>query len=174
VNPVTEVQRATSTVDVSVEIVEGPQVYVNQIEILGNARTRDKVVRREIRLIEGDVFSSSQVQESRRNLEALGYFEEVRFDPRRTQAPDRVNVAVELKEKPTGAFSIGGGYSSTDGLLAAAGITQNNLFGYGKQIGLIGQYGQNASRINFQYTDPHFLESDFLAQARLFGNWTDY
>jgi outer membrane protein insertion porin family len=174
VNPITEVQRATSTVDISVEIVEGPQVYVNQIEILGNARTRDKVVRREIRLIEGNVFSSALVQESRQNLEGLGYFEEVRFDPKRTQAPDRVNVTVELKEKPTGAFSIGGGYSAVDGLLAAASISQSNLFGYGKQLGLTGQYGQNASRLLFQYTDPHFWDSNFVMQGRIFGNWTDY
>jgi outer membrane protein insertion porin family len=85
-----------------------------------------------------------------------------------------VNVVVDLKEKPTGTFSIGGGYSSVDGLLAAASISQTNIFGYGKQIGLTGQYGQNASRLNFVYTDPHIADSNFLGQGRLFGNWTDY
>jgi outer membrane protein insertion porin family len=174
VNPVTEVERAVSSVDVNLEITEGPQVYVNQIEILGNARTRDKVIRREIRLTEGDVFNSTLVQESRRNIEGLGYFEDVRFDPKRTQVPDRVNVAVEVKEKPTGAFSIGGGFSSTDGLLAAASISQSNLFGYGKGAALTGQYGQNASRILAVYTDPHFEDSNYVVQFKGFGNWVDY
>jgi len=174
VNPVTDVQRETNTVDISAEIAEGRQVYINRIEIQGNARTRDKVIRREIRLVEGDVFSSGLVQASRRNLEALNYFEEVKFEPKRTQAADRVNMVVDLKEKPTGAFSIGGGYSSTDGLLAAASISQGNLFGYGKQIGLTGQYGQNASRLNFYYTDPHISDSNYWTTGRIFGNWTDY
>jgi outer membrane protein insertion porin family len=161
-------------VDVSVEIVEGPQVYVNQIEIVGNARTRDKVIRREIRLIEGDVFNSSLVQASKRTLEALNYFEEVKFEPQRTPAPDKVTMLVDLKEKPTGAFSVGGGFSSVDGLLAAASISQSNLFGYGKAVNLTGQYGQYASRLNFLYTDPHISDSDYIGQVRGFANSTDY
>ena len=174
VNPLTDVHRETSAVDVSIEIVEGPQVYVNRVEIQGNARTRDQVIRREIRLTEGDVFRSSQVQVSKMNLEALGYFEEVRFDPKRTPTPDRVNVVVDLKEKPTGSFSIGGGYSSVDGLLAAASISQTNLFGYGKSIAITGQYGQNASRLNFVYLDPHIWDSNYWGQTRIFANSTDY
>jgi outer membrane protein insertion porin family len=174
VNPLTDVHRETSTVDVSVEIAEGAQVYVNRVEIRGNVRTRDKVIRREMRLVEGNVFSSSLVQVSKKNLEALGYFEEVKFEPRRTPAPDQVDIAVDLKEKPTGAFSIGGGFSSVDGLLAAASISQSNLFGYGKAVSLTGQYGQNASRLNFVYTDPHVADSNYLGQARFFANSTDY
>jgi outer membrane protein insertion porin family len=174
INPLTDVHRETSTVDISVEIVEGQQVYINRIEIQGNARTRDKVIRREIRLVEGDVFSSSLVQASKQGIQALGYFEEVRFEPKRTPTPDQVNIVVDLKEKPTGSFSIGGGYNSVDGLLAAASISQTNLFGYGKQMGVTGQYGQNASRLNFQYTDPHIQDSNYVGQLRIFANSTDY
>ncbi|MGE5851187.1 MAG: outer membrane protein assembly factor BamA, partial [Candidatus Methylomirabilota bacterium] len=174
VAPVTDIRRADSTVTVALEITEGRQAFVNQIEITGNARTRDKVLRRELRLVEGDVFNSRLFQESRRNLMNLGFFEEVKLDTKRAAAEDRVDLAVDVKEKPTGAFSIGGGYSTVDGFIGVATISQNNLFGYGKRISLSGQLGENANRFNLVYTDPHFLDTDFLLEPRIFSYDTDY
>ncbi|MBI2458654.1 MAG: outer membrane protein assembly factor BamA [candidate division NC10 bacterium] len=174
VAPVTDVKRAESTVNVALEITEGRQAFLNRIEITGNVRTRDKVIRRELRLVEGDVFNSTLQQRSRRNLENLGFFEEVKLDTKRAAAGDRVDLTVDVKEKPTGAFTIGGGYSSVDGPIAVASISQNNLFGLGKRAALTGQIGQRANRYNALYSDPHFLDSDFLMEVRGFENQTRF
>jgi outer membrane protein insertion porin family len=174
VAPVTDIQRAETTVTVALEITEGRQAFIHRIEITGNIRTRDKVIRRDLRLVEGDVFSSSRLQQSRRNLEGLGYFEEVKLDTKRATAGDQVEVAVDVKEKPTGAFTIGGGFSSVDGPIAVASISQNNLFGMGKRASLAGQIGKNANRFEGVYTDPHFRDTDFLTEIRLFDLMTRF
>jgi outer membrane protein insertion porin family len=170
VAPVTDVLRAETTVNVSLEITEGRQAFIHRVEITGNIRTRDKVIRRELRLVEGDVFSSSRLQQSRTNLESLGFFEEVKVDTKRASAADQVDVTVDVKEKPTGAFSIGGGYSSVDGPIGVASISQNNFLGLGKKVFVAGQYGKNANRFDVVYTDPHFRDSDFLTEFKAFGN----
>lgn len=174
VAPVTDIQRAQTAVDVALEITEGRQAFINRIEIAGNVRTRDKVIRRELLLVEGDVFNSALLQQSRSNLQALGFFEEVKLDTKRAAAEDRVDMTVDVKEKPTGAFTIGGGYSSVDGLIAVATISQSNFLGLGKRIFLGGQYGQDANRLNAIYTDPHFLDTDFFVEPRLFSNDNRY
>jgi len=172
VAPVTDILRPADRVNVTLEITEGRQAFVNRIEITGNIRTRDKVIRREIRLVEGDVFNSALLQESRRNLQNIGYFEDVKLDTKRAAAPDKVDVTVDVKEKPTGAFTVGGGYSSVDGPIAVASISQNNLFGLGKRASINAQIGQHANRGNAVYTDPHFLDSDFLVEPRFYATNT--
>jgi outer membrane protein insertion porin family len=174
VAPVTDIQPADHTVSLALEITEGRQAFINRIEITGNVRTRDKVIRREIRLVEGDVFDSRLLRESRLNVTNLGFFEDVKVDTKRAAAEDRVDLTIDVKEKPTGAFSIGGGYSSVDGFIGVASISQTNLFGYGKRFVVSGQYGENANRLNVVYTDPHFLDTDFLVEPRIFALQTDY
>lgn len=174
VAPVTDVERAQATVKVSLEITEGQQAFIQRIEIAGNVRTRDKVIRRELALVEGDVFNSRFLQASRQNLESMGYFEDVKIDTRRAQAPDQVDVTVNVKERATGAFTIGGGYSSVDGVMGVASIKQDNLFGLGKRASLSGQIGQYANRFEALYADPHFLDSDYFLQIRLYDFSTDY
>jgi len=174
VAPVTDIRRPENLVNVSLEIVEGRQAYISRIEITGNVRTRDKVIRRELRMVEGDVFSSGLLQQSRRNLQNLGYFEDVKVDTKRAGAEDRVDLTVDVKEKPTGAFTIGGGFSSVDGPIAVASISQNNLFGYGKRASLAGQIGTKANRFNVLYSDPHFLDTDFLVEVQGFKNDTEF
>jgi outer membrane protein insertion porin family len=174
VAPITDTRRTENIVDVSLEITEGRQAFINRIEIVGNTRTREKVIRREIFLIEGDVFNSVLLQASRRNVEALGYFEEVKLDTKRSTAEDRVDVVVDVKEKPTGAFSIGGGFSSVDGLIGMVSISQSNLFGYGKRALVSGQIGSQANRFNLVYTDPHFLDSNTMMETRGYMTNTSY
>jgi outer membrane protein insertion porin family len=169
VAPITDVQRGPNTVKVSLDITEGRQAFINRIEITGNVRTRDKVIRREIRLVEGDVLNSTLLQVSRRNLQNLGYFEDVKLDTKRAAAADRVDITVDVKEKPTGAFTVGGGFSSVDGAIALASISQSNLFGLGKRVALSGQIGQNANRLNAIYSDPHFWDTDFLVEPRIYA-----
>jgi outer membrane protein insertion porin family len=174
VAPITDIQRADNIVHVSLDITEGRQAFINRIDIVGNARTRDKVIRRELPLIEGDVFNSTLLQSGRRNLDATGFFEEVKVDTRRGTAADQVDVVVDVKEKPTGAFSIGGGFSSTDGVIGAVAISQNNLFGYGKRASISGQIGSRANRFNLIYTDPHFWDTDFVLETRGYRTDTRY
>lgn len=172
--PLSDIQPARGTVSIALEISEGRQAYINRIEITGNVRTRDKVLRREIRLVEGDVFSSARLQQSRRSLEGLNFFEEVRLDTRRTAEADKVDLMVDVKEKATGAFSLGGGFSSVDGLIGVASISQTNLFGLGKRVLLSGQLGTNADRYAFTYTDPYFLDSPYLTEFKAYRNSTNY
>ena len=171
VAPITDVQRADTTVNVTLEITEGRQAYINRIEIAGNSRTRDKVIRREIPLLESNVFNSSLLQAARRNIQALGYFEDVKVDTKRA-GEDRVDVIVDVKEKPTGAFSIGGGYSSVDGPIGLVTLSQNNLFGLGQRASISAQLGQSANRGNVLYSDPHLLDTNFSLQSTLYANTT--
>jgi outer membrane protein insertion porin family len=169
VTPVTDVQHSDTTVSVSLEITEGQQAFINRIEIVGNTRTRDKVIRREILMVEGDVFNSEFLRYSRENLQNLGFFEDpVKIETQRATESDKVNLVVDVKEKSTGAFTIGGGFSSLDGVLGMVTISQSNLFGLGKRMSLAAQIGQNANRGNLEYVDSHFLDSDFLLDVRGF------
>jgi outer membrane protein insertion porin family len=175
VAPVTDVQRSDTTVGVSLEITEGQQAFINRIEIAGNTRTRDKVIRREIPMVEGDVFNSALLRVSRQNLVSLGYFDDsLKIETRRVTAPDKVDLVVDVKEKSTGAFTLGGGFSSVDGAIGVATISQANLFGYGKRLSVAAQIGQNANRGNVEYVDPHFLDSNFMLNGRLFLTQTNY
>jgi outer membrane protein insertion porin family len=172
--PVTDVLRDSQTVKVSMEIVEGRQAFINRVEIGGNIRTRDKVIRRMIPLVEGDVFSGSGVQQARRNLDSLGYFEEVKLDTRRTAEADKVDLVVDVREKSTGSFTLGGGFSSVDGGIGVASISQTNLFGLGKRASISGQVGQHANRYNVVYTDPNFWDTNFLIEPRAYSTQTRY
>ena len=109
---------------VTYDIVPGPRVYVNRINIKGNDRTRDYVLRREMRFSEGDAFSSNKLTRSKDRLNYLGFFEEVNVRPQETAVPDKVDIDVEVKEQSTGEFNIGAGFSSYDGALASAEIRE--------------------------------------------------
>jgi outer membrane protein insertion porin family len=175
VAPVTNVQRSDTTVGVSLEIAEGQQAFINRIEITGNLRTRDKVIRREVLMVEGDVFNSALLRASRQSLQNMNYFEDpVKIETRRVTSPDKVDLVVDVKEKSTGAFTIGGGFSSVDGAIGVATISQDNLFGLGKRAALSAQIGQNADRGNAEYSDPHFMDSDFTFVSRAFLTKTNY
>jgi outer membrane protein insertion porin family len=175
VAPVTDVQHGDTTVSVSMEIAEGQQAFINRIEIAGNLRTRDKVIRREVLMVEGDVFNSALLRASRQNLENLGFFEDpVKIETRRVTSPDKVDLVVDVKEKSTGAFTIGGGFSSVDGAIGVATISQSNLFGQGKRASMEASIGQKASRGDIAYTDPHFLDSNFTLVPRGFVTRTNY
>lgn len=167
--PNIKVDRERRVVDLSLEIEEGRQAFVERIEISGNTKTRDKVIRREIPLIEGDVFNSQLLQLSRANLERLGFFEEVKVETKGGSAPDKVRVEVAVKERPTGAFTFGGGYSSVDGPLLTGSVSQANLFGRGQGLFLQAQIGGRANRYNIRFSDPHILDTDNSFDISLFN-----
>lgn len=167
--PNIKVDRERQVVDITLEVNEGRQAFVERIEISGNTRTRDKVIRREIYLVEGDVFNSRFLALSQRNLNNLGFFEDVRVETKRGSDPDKVRVEVTVKERPTGTFAIGGGFSSAEGLIFVTSLSQANLFGFGQRVALSAQLGTRINRYNFRFADPHILDTDNSLDLSLFN-----
>ena len=160
--------------DVVFDIDKGELVYVNRIVIKGNSRTRDNVIRRELRIAEGGVFNSKALRESNQALQRLQYFEEVNVTPEPTMDPSRMNITIEVKERSTGTFSIGAGYSSVDDLILMGQISENNLLGRGDQLSLSANLGGSSSRYNLAYTNPHLNDSDLSWGADLFDTEREY
>ncbi len=132
---------ANKTVAVILNIDEGDKYRIGRIEISGNTKTRDKVIRREIRLAEGETFDSSKLKRSYERINNLQFFDTVDMVPKPKYEDKTVDLDVKVKEKPTGFLSVGGGYSSVDGFIATADLTQGNLFGKGQYIKLKGELG---------------------------------
>ncbi|MDE2485222.1 MAG: outer membrane protein assembly factor BamA [candidate division NC10 bacterium] len=176
VAPAIGTDRESHIVDVGLEISEGKQAFVERIEISGNTKTRDKVIRREISLNEGDLYNSRLLARGRQKLTNLGYFEDVKVETRRGTAEDRVDLDVTVKEKPTGSFSLGGGFSSTDGIIGSGSLTQDNFLGLGQRVTLSGQVGSRAIRAVIDFFDPHILDTEtsldlsIFSQRLLFNN----
>ena len=147
----------TGTIDVVFLIDEGPRVYIERIDVLGNDRTRDYVIRREFDLSEGDAFSQVKIQTTKRRLEALGFFERLDITTRPGSAPDRVIVVVRVVDKATGEFSIGGGYSTADGPIANIKFTEKNFLGRGQYFGITAGLGDDDQEYRLAFTEPYFL-----------------
>lgn len=160
--------------DVTFEISKNNLVYIERITIRGNTRTRDNVIRRELQIAEGGVFDSKALRESTQALQRLTYFEEVNIIPEPSLNPDRMNVIVEVKEKSTGSFSIGAGYSSADSLIVMGQISENNFLGRGDTLSLSANIGGSSSRYNLGYTNPHFQDSALSWGVDLFSTEREY
>ncbi len=156
------------TVDLQFDIEPGPRVYVERIDISGNSVTRDKVIRREFRYAEGDPLDPTLTRISKVRLQDLGYFSDVKVTPNTGSAPDRVVVDTQLAEKATGELSLGGGYSTTSGILGQAGLRQHNLIGTGIDAGINGTLGAYESQIDLSATDPYFLDRNLVAGGDIF------
>jgi outer membrane protein insertion porin family len=170
------IKKATSgdRMDVTFDIRKGNLVYIERITIRGNSRTRDNVIRRELRIAEGGVFDSKALRDSTQALQRLTYFEEVNIIPEPSLNPDRMNVIVEVKEKSTGNFSIGAGFSSADNLILMGQISENNFLGRGDTLSLSGNLSGNSSRYNLGYTNPHLQDSALSWGFDLFSTEREY
>jgi len=159
VDPVTNIDQAKKNVNVALVISKGPPVYFNRVLVAGNTKTRDKVVRRELLAGEQELFSGTKITQSRNALQRSGYFEDVQVTTKKTNQPDTVDVLVDVKEGPTGTFQVGGGYSSGDGFLFNANVSEKNLMGKGQ--GVTGNFSIGSSRQDFivNVNDPYFLDS---------------
>ena len=146
------------TVDVTLDIHKGNKVYFERIEIAGNIKTRDKVVRRELKVYEQDLFSATNLKESIKNLRRLEYFEDVNFGTSPGSSPDRMNLKITVKERPTGTFGLGAGYSTQDRIVGMVEISQNNLFGLGQQLKLQGILGSISHRFRASFTEPYLFD----------------
>jgi outer membrane protein insertion porin family len=150
---------AKKTVDIVYALEPGPKVRIERIEFKGNESTRDKVLRREMRLAEGDVFSTTKLRESKQNIDRLALYEEVKLSTARGSADDRMNILVEVKEKSTGTFSIGAGFNTLESFQVIGRIDKRNLFGYGTDISLDARVGSKTQAYNLQYRDEYFLDT---------------
>jgi len=174
VRPRVERDRANQAIAVTYDIRQGPRVYIERINITGNLRTLDSVVRREFNLVEGDAFNSARIRKARERLNNLGYFSRVDVQNAPGSAPDRATVNVEVEEKSTGELSIGAGYSSTAGALADISLRERNLLGRGQdlQVGLT--VAQRQQQVDLSFTDPYFLDKKLTAGFDLYHRLSDF
>lgn len=176
-DPETQIDPETNEVDLIVPVVRGPVVRFERIEIRGNTKTRDRVIRREVEVVEGGRFSETLLERSRRRITALGYFSRVDFSTEEGSAPDRMNVYIDVAEQPTGTFQVGAGFSSIENFIATAQVQQANLFGNGQSLSLQAQVSGLRQLINLRVVEPYFLESRFSASIDLFDQlrvFTDF
>jgi outer membrane protein insertion porin family len=167
--PRTEPQTAARTMDVTIEITEGPEVYVERINITGNTRSEDRILRRELPFVEGDLFTLQKLQRARQRLVNLGYFETVNVTTHPGTDKTRIIVSVEVTERPTGIFSIGGGYSSVDSFVGTLDISQNNFLGKGWQVGLRIRAGAQVQQGQISFTEPWLFDQPLAAGFDLFS-----
>lgn len=167
--PHTTRNAAAKRIDVAFTIDQGPRTYVERIEIHGNTRTRGYVIRREFDIAEGDAYNKTLIDRAERRLRNLNYFKTVKISRLPGSAPDRVVLAVQVEEQSTGDFSIAGGYSTTDGLLAEVKVGDRNVLGSGKTFNASVTYGQYARGIDLAASEPYFLGTRVSAGIELYG-----
>ncbi|WP_309629364.1 outer membrane protein assembly factor BamA [Brevundimonas sp.] len=174
INPTYRPNPETDTIDVTFNVSEGQRVYVDRINVIGNTRTIDPVIRRELMLTEGDAFNRTLLERSRNNLRALGFFKEVTVDETRGAAPDRSIVNVTVEEQPTGELSVGAGFSSVDSFVVNLGISERNFRGRGQNVVARVEWGSLRQQIDFRFTEPRFLGRDIGAGFDLFHSRYDF
>jgi outer membrane protein insertion porin family len=173
VRPVGTRDPSTRTVNLSYVVEEGPRIYIERINVRGNSRTRDYVIRREFELGEGDAYNQVLVDRAERRLNNLGYFKRVRISNEPGASADRVVVNVDVEDQSTGSFAISGGYSTADGFIGEVSVTETNFLGRGQFVRLAGQLGQRAHGVDFSFTEPYFLGYRMSAGIDLFSKFSD-
>ena len=169
INPQPDIRRDVAEVDLTLVVDPGRRIYVRQVAITGNAKTRDLVIRREMRQFESSWFDSEKIDLSKKRLGRLGYFTETDITTEDVPgSPDQVDVNVKVTEKPTGAVTIGAGFSSTEKLILSAGVNQDNAFGTGTAIGLNASLGKITQNLTLSNYDPYFTEDGISRYTDLY------
>ncbi len=168
IRPDVRKNREDATIEINFVISETPRVFVERINVNGNIRTLDKVVRREMQLVEGDPFNRTKLSKSERNIKNLDFFENVQVDVQQGSAPDKTVVDINVQEKSTGELSLGAGFSSSDGPLADISIRERNLLGKGQDLLLSTAIAGSRSEVNLSFTEPYFLDRDLSAGFDVF------
>ncbi len=162
--PDTQPDGASETVDITFVIQRGDKVRINRIDITGNDPTYDKVVRREIPINEGDIYSGSAIKDARQRLDRLGYFEEVKISTPRASMPDSLDMKVDVTEQPTGSFSVGAGFSNIENFMLTLNVSKNNFLGLGYVMSAAANVSRSRQQWNLQLYDPYFLDSRWTAR----------
>ena len=163
VRPRVNRDRENRTIDVTFELTEGARVFVDRIEITGNVRTSEEVIRREFRMVEGDAFNSSKLRRSRQRLNNLNFFERVNIEQVPGSVPDKTVIKVDVEEKSTGALSFGIGYSSNTGPLVDFSIRERNFLGKGQDLKISALIASSRSQLDLSFTEPYFLDREIAA-----------
>ncbi|MEO7093429.1 MAG: outer membrane protein assembly factor BamA, partial [Polyangiales bacterium] len=177
-DPQTQLDFEKKEVSITVPIHRGPLVHIGRIEMRGNTKTSDKVIRREMTVFEGQLYSETGLDESRRRILALGYFERVDVSTERGATGETLDVYFEVAERPTGTFQVGAGFSSIESFIATAQVQQANLFGRGQSLALQAQVSGLRQLVNIRFFEPYLFDSDWSAsidlydQLRIFDTFT--
>ena len=172
VRPRGDKDQATATINLTYVIDEGPRVYIERINIRGNTRTRDYVIRREFDVAEGDAYNRALIDRAERRLKNLNYFKTVKITNEPGSAPDRIVINVEVEDQPTGEFSLAGGYSTADGFMGEISVGERNLLGRGQYAKASVQYGERARGFELSFAEPFFLGYRLAAAADLYAKQT--
>ncbi len=167
VRPLTAVDEDAKRVDVDYSVQKGSLYFLREIDVTGNQTTVDPVVRREVRLVEGQLYSARALDLSKRRIQGLGYFEEVNFEPRQTDFENQLDLDVKVVEKPTGSLSFGAGVSSRDGFVVSGAVADSNLLGRGLAASIGGDLGGESERFFINFAWPYFLDSNWGLSTQL-------
>lgn len=174
IRPDVQRKREEKIADIAFQISETPRVYVERIDINGNVRTLDKVIRRKILVAEGDPFNKTKLEKSEQNIKDLSYFEDVKLESSQGSAPDKTVVDVTVAEQSTGELSIGAGFSTSDGPLLDTSIRERNLLGKGQDLSVGATLAGKRTEFSVSFTEPYFLDRDFSAGIDAFHTTRDY
>lgn len=169
VRPRVRRDRDKHQIGVVFEVQEGPRVFVERIDIRGNTRTLDRVIRREFRLVEGDAFNAAKLQRSQQRIRNLGFFKKVDANKARGSTPDKTVIEVDVEEQPTGELSLGAGFSTRDGVVGEVGIRERNLLGRGQDLKAAVRVSQRTQQFDLGFTEPYFLDRNIAAGIDLFN-----
>ncbi len=173
VRPVGQRDPAGRVIGITYVVEEGPRVYIERINVRGNTRTRDYVIRRELDLGEGDPYNKVLLDRAERRLNNTRFFKTVRMTTEPGSAPDRVVLNVDVEDQSTGQFSIAGGYSTADGFIGEVAVSESNFLGRGQFVRLAGSTGQRSRGVEFSFTEPYFLGQRIAAGFDIFSKYTD-
>ncbi|MHB8876365.1 MAG: outer membrane protein assembly factor BamA [Myxococcaceae bacterium] len=174
ITPVTQVNADAKTIDLTFDVQKGQQVAIERIEVVGNTKTRDKVIRRELRVYEGDLFSGTGLRKSKERVTALGFFETVEVSHKPGADSGHVVVQVEVKEKATGTFQVGLGFSNVENFIFTAQVAQQNFLGWGQSVSASAQLSGLRSFLQLSYYDPYFFDTNYIFSADFYKQQADY
>lgn len=168
IRPRVDRNRDSLAIDVTYEINEGPRVYVERINISGNVRTLDKVIRREFRVVEGDAFNTAKNRRSRQRIRSLGFFDKVDINTQQGSAPDKVVLEVDVAERSTGELSFGAGISTSESVVGDISLRERNLLGRGQDLRIGGTLSLRRQQLDLSFTEPYFLDRNVAAGFDVF------
>ena len=167
--PRTNIDEKKKKVDITFEFDKGNKVYFGKINVIGNSRTRDKVVRRELKILEGELYNETRKRESMENIQRLGYFEEVNFKTSTpSDKPEQLNIDIVVKERHTGSIQLGAGYSSREKFTMSGQVNETNFLGRGQRLGASLNHSTTGTFFNLNFTEPNYNDSDWLLGGDLY------
>lgn len=172
--PLTTKNQKDWTIDLMLDVEQGIKIFVERIKVRGNTKTRDKVVRRQVPIVEGEQFSADKIKEANRNIRNLGFFEEVNVTTSPGSDESKKVLNIDVTERPTGTFSVGVGYSSVDQFISQGSVTQDNFLGYGIKLKLNGSLSSNNVTYSLGVTDPYFLDTEWSLGFEVYNTEREY